>query len=77
VREESLSDYVRLERTQRAKSPSQTKPKEGIKKVFKDSLDNKQVMQRYNIQQPTIEERQERIKQSIQRITKLMAEIKQ
>lgn len=53
------------------------KKKEGIKKVFKDSLDNKQVMQRYNIQQPTIEERQERIKQSIQRINKLMAEIKQ
>jgi len=51
--------------------------KDEVKAVFKDSLDNKQVMQRYNINQPTLEERQERIKESIQRINKLMAEIKQ
>jgi predicted nuclease with TOPRIM domain len=59
----SLADYKRK--------------KEGVKKVFKDSLDNKQVMERYQIKQPTLEERQERIKESIQRINKLMAEIKQ
>ena len=53
------------------------KKKEGVKAVFKDSLDNDRVMQRYNINQPTIEERQERIKESIQRINKLMAELKQ
>ncbi len=53
------------------------KKKNEVKAVFKDSLDNKQVMQRYNINQPTLEERQERIKESIQRINKLMAEIKQ
>jgi hypothetical protein len=34
-------------------------------------------MERYQIKQPTLEERQERIKESIQRINKLMAEIKQ
>jgi hypothetical protein len=51
--------------------------KEGVKKVFKDSLDNKQVMERYQIKQPTLEERQERIRESIQRINKLMAEIKE
>jgi hypothetical protein len=51
--------------------------KDEVKAVFKDSLDNKQVMQRYNINQPTLEERQERIKESIQRINKLMAELKQ
>ena len=53
------------------------KKKNEVKAVFKDSLDNKQVMQRYNINQPTLEERQERIKESIQRINKLMAELKQ
>jgi len=53
------------------------KKKEGVKAVFKDSLDNDRVIQRYNINQPTIEERQERIKESILRINKLMAELKQ
>jgi hypothetical protein len=52
------------------------KKKEGVKAVFKDSLDNDRVMQRYKINQPTLEERQERIKQSIQRINKLMDDIK-
>ena len=52
------------------------KKKEGVKAVFKDSLDNDRVIQRYNINQPTIEERHERIKESIQRINKLMAELK-
>ena len=50
--------------------------KEDVKAVFKDSLDNDRVMQRYKINQPTLEERQERIKQSIQRINKLMDDIK-
>ena len=53
------------------------KRKQGeVKQVFKDSLDNDSVMQRYKINQPTIEERQERIKQSIQRINKLMDDLK-
>lgn len=52
------------------------KKKEGVKAVFKDSLNNDRVMQRYNINQPTLEERQEKIKQSINRINKLMDELK-
>ena len=53
------------------------KRKQGeVKQVFKDSLDNDSVMQRYKINQPTMEERQERIKQSIQRINKLMDDLK-
>ena len=51
------------------------KKKEGVKAVFKDSLDNDRVLQRYKINQPTLEERQERIKESIQRINKLMTEL--
>jgi len=47
-----------------------------VKQVFKDSLDNDSVMQRYKINQPTMEERQERIRQSIQRINKLMDDLK-
>ena len=53
------------------------KRKQGeVKQVFKDSLDNDSVMQRYKINQPTMEERQEKIKQSIQRINKLMDDLK-
>jgi hypothetical protein len=46
--------------------------KDGVKQAFKDSLDNDAVMQRYNIKTPTIEERVERIRQSVERINKLM-----
>jgi len=49
--------------------------KDEVKAVFKDSLDNDRVMQRYKINQPTLEERQERIKESIERINKLMTEL--
>lgn len=48
---------------------------DSVKAVFKDSLDNDAVMKRYNINQPTLEERQERIKQSIQRINGLLKEL--
>lgn len=46
-----------------------------LKDVFRDSMDNDAVMQRYRINQPTIEQRQERIKESITRINKLMEEL--
>jgi len=52
------------------------KKKEGVKAVFKDSLNNDRVLQRYKINQPTLEERQEKIKQSISRINKLMEELR-
>lgn len=58
----SLADYKRKQ--------------DEVKQVFKDSLNNDSVMQRYKINQPTMEERQERIKQSIQRINKLMDDLK-
>ena len=46
--------------------------KDGVKQAFKDSLDNDTVLQRYNIKTPTIEERVERIRQTVERINKLM-----
>ena len=46
-----------------------------IKQRFRDSLDNSKVMEHYRINEPTIEERQERIKESIERINKLMREL--
>lgn len=49
--------------------------KDSVKAVFKDSLNNDSIMKRYNINQPTLEERQERIKQSIQRINGLLKEL--
>ena len=62
----SLADYKKKKQTEQE-----------VKQVFKQSLDNDQVMKRYNINQPTIEERTERIKQSIERINKLMEQIKE
>ena len=53
------------------------KARDSVKQVFKDSLDNDQVMRRYKVKQPTIEERQERIRESIQRINKLLQDIKE
>ena len=50
--------------------------RDAVKTVFKDSLDNSKVMERYNIEAPTIEQRIERIRNSIDRINKLMAENK-
>lgn len=75
--------------TSKAKSPSEPlgevvsladykatrKLTDSVKAVFKDSLNNDAVMKRYNINQPTLEERQERIKQSIQRINGLLKEL--
>lgn len=54
----------------------------GLKQIMKDSLDNETVKRRYNIAtkdkpEPTLEQRQERIKESIKRINKLMDEIKE
>lgn len=66
---ETSSNVVSLE-AYRAK-------KDSVKQVFKDSLDNDQVMRRYKINQPTLEQRQERIKQSIDRINKMLKEIKE
>ena len=62
----SLADYKKKKQTEQE-----------VKQVFKQSLDNDQVMKRYNINQPTIEERTERIKQGIERINKLMEQIKE
>jgi hypothetical protein len=43
--------------------------------AYRDSLNNDKVMQRYNIKQPTIEERTQRIAESIARINGLMKEL--
>lgn len=50
------------------------KTSESVKAVFKDSLDNASVMQRYNINEPTLEERMERIKNSVNRINTMLRE---
>jgi len=59
----SLNDY------RKRKTP------DSLKQEFRDSLDNDRVMQRYNIQQPTLEERTERIRQSIARINAMLREV--
>lgn len=59
----SLDDYRKKKQTP-----------DSFKQQFKDSLDNNKVMQNYKIQQPTEEERRERIKESIARINAMFKE---
>lgn len=54
------------------RNKKQTKDDSAFKQAYRDCLDNYKVMQRYNIKEPTLEERQERIKASIARIDKLL-----
>lgn len=53
------------------------KKKNAIKQQFKDSLDNSKVMKSYNIQPPTIQEREERIRESVTRINNLLKELEE
>jgi hypothetical protein len=57
------------------RNKKQTKDDSAFKQAYRDCLDNYKVMQRYNIKEPTLEERQERIKASIARIDKLLREL--
>lgn len=49
----------------------------GIKQEMRDSLDNSAVMRKYNIKEPTVEERAERIREHCKRINALMAELRE
>jgi len=66
---EASSNVVSLNDYRKRKTP------DSLKQEFRDSLDNDRVMQRYNIQQPTLEERTERIRQSIARINAMLREV--
>jgi hypothetical protein len=62
----SLDDY---------RKSKQVKTEDSVKQVFKDSLDNQAVMQRYRINQPSADERKKAIQESLNRINKLMEEL--
>lgn len=62
----SLDDYRRTK---------QVKEQDRVKQVFRDSLNNDQVMRRYKINPPSLEERQKNIQESVKRINKLMEEL--
>jgi len=64
----SECEVVSLDDYRKRKTP------DSLKQEFRNSLSNDQVMQRYNIQQPTLEERAERIRQSIARINAMIKE---
>lgn len=49
---------------------------DAVKYTFKDSLDNSRVMERYGINEPTPEERLERIKNSVNRINSMLRDLK-
>ena len=55
------------------------KDESGLVQAMKDSLDNKQVMQRYGIKAPEVstEERMERIRKSIKRVNELMTQLRE
>ena len=67
-------NVINLSEYRKAKQQKNTLNKD-VKLVFTDSIDNSKVMERYNIKQPTIEERTQRIKDSIERVNNLMKEL--
>jgi len=62
----SLDDY---------RKTKQVKEQDSLKQAFRDSLNNDQVMRRYKINPPSLEERQKNIQESVKRINKLMEEL--
>lgn len=62
----SLDDY---------RKTKQIKAEDGLQQAFRDSLDNDQVMRRYKINPPSLEQRQKNIQESVKRINKLMEEL--
>ena len=67
-------NVINLSEYRKAKQQKNTLNKD-VKLVFTDSIDNDKVMERYKIKQPTIEERTQRIKDSIERVNNLMREL--
>jgi hypothetical protein len=67
-------NVINLSEYRKAKQQKNTLNKD-VKRVFTESIDNSKVMERYNIKQPTIEERTQRIKDSIERVNNLMREL--
>ena len=53
------------------------KKQEVNKDEFRKSLDNEEVKRRYNIKEPTIEERTKKIGESIKRINNLMKQLEE
>lgn len=62
----SLDDY---------RKTKQVKEQDSLKQAFRDSLNNDQVMRRYKINPPSLEERKKNIQESVKRINKLMEEM--
>lgn len=49
---------------------------DGLKQAMRNSLDNEQVKRKYGLKaEPTLEQRQERIKESLKRINNLMDQL--
>lgn len=69
--DERMADVVSL-----ADWKARKKTSDSVKRVFRDSLDNSRVMERYNITEPTVEERMERIKNSVNRINSMLRDLK-
>lgn len=58
------------------KKQSKARNESSLVQAMRDSLNNEKVKQSYKIKEPTLEERTERIKQSVKRINQLMDELK-
>lgn len=67
-------NVINLSEYRKAKQQKNTLNKD-VKLVFTDSIDNDKVMEKYKINRPTIEERRQRITESIQRINSLLTEL--
>lgn len=58
------------------KKQGKARNESSLVQAMRDSLNNEKVKQSYKIKEPTLEERTERIKQSVKRINQLMDELK-
>lgn len=69
-----MGDVVDL-REWKDRKQGKKREESGVVQAMRDSLDNNKVKQNYKIKEPTHEERQARIKESMERINKLMSDL--
>lgn len=70
-----MAEVIDLRKWKEQKQGKRT-AEDGLKQAMRNSLDNEQVKRKYNLKaEPTLEQRQERIKESLKRINNLMDQL--
>ena len=70
-----MAEVIDLRKWKEQKQGKRT-TEDGLKQAMRNSLDNEQVKRKYGLKaEPTLEQRQERIKESLKRINNLMDQL--